>query len=657
MRIASLVARTSTTTTTFRNNYYNIHSATRRTILCVSARVASLHSPLSFRPASSSLRLARSLRSFHLPSSSSSSTRPPTFPQYRNRFAAFAFGCASSVAFVFHLATSSDHRIQLEFKQADSDPETDKQEHQQEFIADNPLWKPVGVAGHARLLWRALSLTALFAPLLLALPLWLLLGPGRKLLYDPIPEGLNLDNDWFLLLATQTLEFAGPIPIKLAQWASMRQDVFHPAVCRVLARLQSSVSPHPCSHTIVAIEDALNVPITVTDRTVIGGEFLRPDNPSHRRILLRDAFSSFEPTPIGVGAVAQVHRATLRPELGGTIVAVKILHPNATSLVEMDLRLLQTCGGLLCALFPTTAHTLAVADELATFACMMRAQLDLRVEYANLAQFRRNWAPRKGQRALPVTFPQGLMASREVLVEEFVLGLPFRDIVELGHTAFDDELVQIGLPAFIRMVLNHNFVHADLHAGNILFHLENRTDPTIIPTPTPLPATLYHRLHNATPSQRRALLQDLKNAGYTPRLTFLDVGLTARLRARNALNLHLVLEAALDGRGGDLADVLMARCRDPARVRDPAAAREEMRALVADLGLQEGGGGAAGTLPLSLLKSREVVRRAADFFRKYRIGMDGEWVGLFVAGVLVEGIARELGGDIDVLEVLMDEMP
>jgi predicted unusual protein kinase regulating ubiquinone biosynthesis (AarF/ABC1/UbiB family) len=52
---------------------------------------------------------------------------------------------------------------------------------------------------------------------------------------------------------------------------------------------------------------------------------------------LGDVFASFETQALASGAIAQVHRATLKD---GTEVAVKVRHPNAERLVYLDLKIM-----------------------------------------------------------------------------------------------------------------------------------------------------------------------------------------------------------------------------------------------------------------------------------------------------------------------------
>lgn len=68
---------------------------------------------------------------------------------------------------------------------------------------------------------------------------------------------------------------------QLGQWAASRADLFPASLCEQMGKLHSNGDPHPIQHTRKVIEK------------VFGRKF-------------EDIFDSFEETPIGCGAIAQV---------------------------------------------------------------------------------------------------------------------------------------------------------------------------------------------------------------------------------------------------------------------------------------------------------------------------------------------------------------
>ena len=145
----------------------------------------------------------------------------------------------------------------------------------------------------------------------------------------------------FHRLLKWTLETAGCTFIKLGQWMSHREDMFPTELCVLLRDLRSDSPAHKLSHT----------------KTTMIRSFGRS---------IEDVFSEFDPTPTASGSIAQVHRAVLKDNVGGSLagkqVAVKgvcwllpytpyprflivcssVRHPRVEKLLYMDLELLRT---------------------------------------------------------------------------------------------------------------------------------------------------------------------------------------------------------------------------------------------------------------------------------------------------------------------------
>lgn len=189
-------------------------------------------------------------------------------------------------------------------------------------------------------------------------------------------------------------------------------------------------------------------------------------------------FEDFDETPIGIGAIAQVYRAKLNPELipnsylhpkhaharkrrspaaliGETnahppvvptsSVAIKILHPRVASTIKRDVAIMNFFASVLTLL--PGMEWLSLPEEVDVFGNMMNEQLDLRNEAVNLRTFERNFSHRRGA----VTFPRPLedFSSAEVLVEEFQDALPLKYFLRNGGGPYDDRLANLGLDAFL----------------------------------------------------------------------------------------------------------------------------------------------------------------------------------------------------------------
>merc|ERR1712100_478678 len=119
---------------------------------------------------------------------------------------------------------------------------------------------------------------------------------------------------------------------------------------------------------------------------------------------------------LGSGCVAQVHRGTLN----GRRVAVKVVHPGVRELVDCDMCLLRGIGSIIEYWAPSLRY-LAVRGTLQRFEKVMRAQLDLRTEAANLEKLHLLFCEDEN-----VVIPRPVLdvngidgAQRDVLVEDF----------------------------------------------------------------------------------------------------------------------------------------------------------------------------------------------------------------------------------------------
>jgi aarF domain-containing kinase len=190
---------------------------------------------------------------------------------------------------------------------------------------------------------------------------------------------------------------------------------------------------------------------------------------------LEDIFEEFDKAPLGVGAIAQVYKAKVKPDLlpperkedknfkqnllykveglvksspgqgpPSTYVAIKVIHPRVDKIVNRDLRIMRFFAVLLNAI--PTLEWLSFPDEVSTFSDMMRLQMDLRIEAENLARFRLNFKHRS-----TVTFPIPYReyTTRDILIEEFVDGVPLSAFLESGGGVYQEGMANMGLDAFL----------------------------------------------------------------------------------------------------------------------------------------------------------------------------------------------------------------
>lgn len=284
----------------------------------------------------------------------------------------------------------------------------------------------------ARLAYAWARLSALGTPLLATAPL-------RKSL------GTASDELWwrYFLWATHA---AGPTAVKLAQWASSREDRFPQDFCDRFSHLQDRAPAHPWAETEAALVAGLGA--------------------RWRETLVVDV------EPVGTGCVAQVHRATLLRDVegGGRVgdeVAVKVIHPAARDRVAVDLELMRAGAAWVERLFPM-ARWCSVAVAVDEFGRTLEDQMDMRLEALHLERLVENF---KDIDDITFPRPRAALTSADVLVEDFVRGTSMKQILkDLGSVEerVKRALSEIGVRAVCKMIFHDNLLHGDMHPGNIL---------------------------------------------------------------------------------------------------------------------------------------------------------------------------------------------
>ncbi|KAI8082860.1 uncharacterized protein BX664DRAFT_339245 [Halteromyces radiatus] len=528
---------------------------------------------------------------------------------------------------------------------------------------------------------RFVHILLLFTPVLLSSPA-LVLGNVKN-------EDTSGSLWWYDFLATQ-MERAGPSFIKLAQWIASRTDLFPMALCQRLGKLHSNVDPHSFSYTKKVLE------------TTFGQS-------------MDDIFLEFNPDPLGVGAIAQVYKATLRPEivlnkgnivkdfivgdkqtvtldcisttdeLGRqlnvhTAVAIKVIHPKARQIVRRDLNIMLFFASLLDWL--PTMRWLSLPDEVRVFGNMMKDQLDLRIEGQHLERFNQLFADNT-----EIRFPKPYLhfTSKDVLVEEYENGIPLsvflhqaammkrkhlrqqedalvvNDIdddddgdAQVNHGGvFDHKIANIGLNAFLYMLIVYNFVHADLHPGNIMikFYKPSAHHPFQIAW-----SKLWHRelkddgdlvVNRVLAVQDETelfheLLYELDQEGYVPQLVMLDTGLVNELNDKNRRNFLDLFGAVAKFDGYRVGELMVERCQSPERVIQPDIFALRMQNLI--LGLKQ------NTFHLGTVKIGDLLSEVRDMVRAHHVKLEGDFINVVVGIMLLEGIGRQLDPNLDLFK-------
>lgn len=174
-----------------------------------------------------------------------------------------------------------------------------------------------------------------------------------------------------------------------------------------------------------------------------------------------DIFSDFEPKPIGVASLAQVHVATLRDS--GEKVAVKCQHPSLKEFIPLDVMLTQTVFNLLDIFFPEYPLTW-LGDELQS---SIYTEIDFTKEARNAIESQLYFANYRSRTAIRI--PDVIAANNRILIMEYIPGKRLDDLKYLDdNNIYRAEVSSCLSHIFNNMIFTPNVgIHCDPHGGNL----------------------------------------------------------------------------------------------------------------------------------------------------------------------------------------------
>ncbi|PWA87211.1 protein kinase superfamily protein [Artemisia annua] len=421
-----------------------------------------------------------------------------------------------------------------------------------------------------KLLIRAVYLAILFSPTIATAPFAVYFGDVSRI-------------KW-LHLVRRTLEIAGPAFIKWGQWAATRPDLFPRDLCIELSKLHSTAPVHSFLYTKKTIEKAFGRKIS-------------------------EIFDDFEEVPVASGSIAQIHRAVLKhnrdKQIKPLTVAVKVRHPGVGESIKRDFEIINMAAKM--SRFIPTLKWLRLDESVQQFGVFMLSQVDLAREASNLSRFIYNFRSWKD-----VSFPKPIypLVHPAVLVESFEQGESVvRYLDELqGHERLKSSLAHIGTHALLKMLLVDNFIHADMHPGNILV----RTKPP-----------------------RKRFFKS------KPHLVFLDVGMTAELSQNDRVNLQSFFKAVAR-RDGDTAARATLRLSKQQNCPNPQAFIKEVKESFEYWGTPEGRG----------VHPADCMHQLLEQVRRHQVNVDGNVCTVMVTTLVLEGWQRKLDPDYDIMHTL-----
>lgn len=419
---------------------------------------------------------------------------------------------------------------------------------------------------------RAIYLIFLFTPAIVS-------GPFADMM------GGRYRKRW-LKLVHHSLETAGAAFIKWGQWAATRPDLFPKDMCQELSQLHTQAPSHSYEVT----------------RKMVEGAFGRK---------IAEIFDDFEEEPVASGSIAQVHRASLKQRYPGVaskpqLVAVKVRHPGVSEVIRRDFVIINWMARL-STMIPAT-RWLRLEDSVQQFATFMMTQVDLAREAAHLSRFIYNF-----RRWKDVSFPKPVypLVHPAVLVETFEQGESVSRYVERPERDhINTQLAHLGSHTLLKMLLVDNFIHADLHPGNILVRVQR---------------------------QRNRPGRVLRGH---PHVILLDVGMTAELTPRDRITMLEFFKAIASRDATKTAECTLQftrnqSCPDPAAF--VAAVQESFKEWT-----EKG----------DKIPTGDCIQELLEQIRRHRVNIDGDVCTVMITTLVLEGWQRKLDPNLSVMDTL-----
>jgi len=197
-----------------------------------------------------------------------------------------------------------------------------------------------------------------------------------------------------------------------------------------------------------------------------------------------------------------------------------------------------------------------------------------------------------------------------------------------------------------------NFIHADLHPGNIMvrfykpsqlevprFRQKNSKEDIKNSTDVTEEVLQQLRPYKNKPKEWQAQLQRIDDDGYRPQLIFIDTGLVTELNAINRANFLDLFKAVAEFDGYKAGHLMVQRCRQPDAVIDGEVFALRMQHLV--LGVK------SRTFALGNIKIGDILNEVLSMVRTHHVRLEGDFVNVVLSILLLEGIGRSLDPNLD----------
>lgn len=374
--------------------------------------------------------------------------------------------------------------------------------------------------------------------------------------------------------------------------------MFPEALCIALSQLQANAPVHSFSYT--------------------QSEVLREFGQT-----IDTMFDSFEEYPIASGSIAQVYRAIYNKQK----VAVKVRHPNVEMQIKMDFDIMNAI--IVCVENFFGLDWLNLSESMIQFSHTIASQTDLEVESYHLHLFEENF---RGWKVF--NFPKPILTRKSIIIESFLPGDHVSSLIDLVKQRSSDGkyplqlldaahfIVTRGEDLYLKMLIQDNLMHADMHPGNIFLQLIPKK-----PVDDSLKDIDKYWMFNR------------QNMNYE--IGLVDAGMVAILTESEKRNFIGLLEAMGEGDGFEAADCVLefSLANRQQKMQSDDEYNNRNNAFKVDMSklfkmISRGYG--------TNVDIGEVLRGILTLIRKHRITIDTNYATLVMNALCLDSLAKSL---------------
>eukprot|EP00919_Chromeraceae_sp_WS-2016_P026094 GHVR01061678.1.p1 GENE.GHVR01061678.1~~GHVR01061678.1.p1 ORF type:complete len:578 (-),score=119.52 GHVR01061678.1:113-1846(-) len=407
---------------------------------------------------------------------------------------------------------------------------------------------------------------------------------------------------WYI---DSTIMMCGPCYIKLLQWIATRADLFSPSTRRRCAKFHSKAIIYPLKQTHKTLNKAY-------------GDGWKE-------------WLSIDPEPVGSGCIAQVYKGVYR----GHSVAVKVMHPNVRERVKNDLELLMFWAKFVQKYF-VRSQWLDLPSCVNEFIKPMTKQLDLGIEAEAISLFDRNfsnthsrynlnrqaltsedsWWPvveTKELYKIQLPYVYNNLCTSDVLVESFVEGTTLAHWMPINshNTHLMERVGRLCVNSFFQMLFKDNFVHADLHPGNMI--IQEYTDPVV---------------DGVSVSDGVCVCEGVC-------ISLVDAGMTQTLHPKDRVNIIELFKLIVTRQGWKAGEMLLERSPHE-ECPDRPKFYKDVQTIVDNYFYSK-----------NRLNPSEMLQSILQLSLDHKVKLDSTFVGVVLALVVLEGTVSQLHPHID----------